>query len=147
LRRGRAVQSVGGDKREFVCGDRGKSPPPGAKVRLSPRQAARRLPSTLTKHSKETQVKRVFSPSARVSASPYHLSKASKGTRGMPWRQVPMKDVVHCEKRWQVVCRRNNQRCPNGETQRDDLTLLRQEREPGELKHLINPRKREGFCE
>ena len=36
---------------------------------------------------------------ARVSSSPQHRFKANKGTRGMPWRQVPKKDVVHCEKR------------------------------------------------
>jgi len=24
----------------------------------------------------------------------------------MPWRQVPKKDVVHCDKHWSVVCRR-----------------------------------------
>jgi hypothetical protein len=38
---------------------------------------------------------------ARVSISPQNMrSKASKGIRWMPWRQVPMKDVVHCEKLW-----------------------------------------------
>ena len=73
--------------------------------------------------------------------------KAEKGTRGMPWRQVPMKDVVHCEKRWRVVCRRKSQRSPNGETQRGQATLPRKGREPGELKHLSSPRKRQVFRE
>ena len=33
-----------------------------------------------------------------VSSSPYHMDKARKGIQGMPWRQVPKKDVAHCEK-------------------------------------------------
>ncbi len=36
---------------------------------------------------------------ARGSTSPYHmLSAVSKSIRGMPGRDVPKKDVVHCEK-------------------------------------------------
>ena len=31
-------------------------------------------------------------------ASHTFAAKANKGTRRMPWRQVPMKDAVHCEK-------------------------------------------------
>jgi len=60
----------------------------------------------------------------------------------MPWRQVPMKDVVHCEKRWRAVCRRNSQRCPNGETRQRQPLSSRKGGEPGELKHLSSPRKR-----
>ncbi len=33
-------------------------------------------------------------------------NEESKGTRGMPWRLVPKKDVVHCEKLWSGVCTR-----------------------------------------
>ena len=44
--------------------------------------------------------------SAFTACSPYHGDKGSKGARGMPWRQVPKKDVVHCDKHWSVVCRR-----------------------------------------
>ena len=42
--------------------------------------------------------------------------EAKEGERGMPGRQEPKKDVVHCEKRRGVVCRRKSRRCPNGET-------------------------------
>ena len=55
---------------------------------------------------------------ASISVSQALSSKANKGTRRMPWCRVPMKDVVHCEKLWRAVYRRNSQRCPNGETRR-----------------------------
>ena len=35
----------------------------------------------------------------------------------MPWRQVPMKDVGHCEKSRGAVNRRYIREYPNGETQ------------------------------
>ncbi len=34
----------------------------------------------------------------------------------MPWCQMPMKDVVHCDKPRGVVCRRYIRGFPNGET-------------------------------
>ena len=42
--------------------------------------------------------------------------QATKGTRWMPWRQEPMKDVAGCEKLRGVASRRYIRRCPNGET-------------------------------
>ena len=33
-------------------------------------------------------------------------AKAREGSRRMPWRQGPKKDVAHCEKPREVVCRR-----------------------------------------
>lgn len=38
----------------------------------------------------------------------------------MPGRQMPMKDVVHCEKPRGAVCKRNIRGYPNGETPRGD---------------------------
>jgi len=31
------------------------------------------------------------------------MVEATKGTWWMPWRQVPMKDVIHCDKLWGAV--------------------------------------------
>ena len=53
---------------------------------------------------------------ARASISPYHMNRQSKGIRWMPWRQVPTKDVVHCEKLRRGVCSRKSRGYPNGET-------------------------------
>ena len=71
-----------------------------------------------------------------------------KGLRWMPWRQVPMKDVGHCEKSRGAVNRRYIREYPNGETQWSEPPLSTVEyidgrREPGELKHLSTQRKRE----
>ena len=44
------------------------------------------------------------------------MEEATKGVRGMPRRQAPMKDVEHCEKPRGAVCRRYIRGCPNGET-------------------------------
>jgi hypothetical protein len=41
----------------------------------------------------------------------------------MPWRQVPKKDVGHCEKLRGAVNRRYIRRYPNGETQRSEPPL------------------------
>ena len=43
----------------------------------------------------------------------------------MPWRQVPKKDVEHCDKPRGAVCRRYIRGCPNGETRRRDASLQR----------------------
>jgi len=74
--------------------------------------------------------------------------KATKGLRWMPWRQVPMKDVGHCEKLRGVVNRRYIRRYPNGETHCGEPAVTPAEyigwcREPGELKHLSTQRKRD----
>ena len=53
---------------------------------------------------------------ARASISPYHMNRQKKGIRWMPWRQVPKKDVVHCEKLRRGVCSRKSRGYPNGET-------------------------------
>src|SRR5262249_45558080 len=108
-----------------VAGDRGNSPQPG-KEHVSTDTAARvnatasrsrpsGAASTLTTTSSSNKNDKSSRGGMRehfASATPEHpllritRDKASKGTRGMPGRQVPMKDVVHCEKRWSVVCRR-----------------------------------------
>src|SRR3990172_9071899 len=69
----------------------------------------------------------------------------------MPWRQVPMKDVEHCDKPRVAVCRRSS-----GDVRMGKPTLGAQaseriggvktkarRREPGGLKHLNTPRKRD----
>src|SRR5574341_750564 len=61
--------------------------------------------------------------------SPYDEVQATEGERGMPGRQEPKKDVVHCEKRRGAVCR-----------QRTGGVRMRK---PGELKHLSTRRKRD----
>ena len=66
----------------------------------------------------------------------------------MPWRQMPMKDVVHCEMPRGVVCERYIRGCPNGETHQGlmpwycHLNKIGWQGERGELKHLSNLRKR-----
>lgn len=46
----------------------------------------------------------------RDNLSAAHVTAASKGIRGMPGRQAPMKDAVHCEKPRSAVCRRDEPR-------------------------------------
>ena len=41
-----------------------------------------------------------------VVVSVSHEEKATKGVQGMPWRQVPKKGVVHCDKLRSGVCSR-----------------------------------------
>lgn len=45
--------------------------------------------------------------------------KVLKGTKWMPRRILPMKDVEDCDKLWLAVNKRLTQRCPNGETPRE----------------------------
>ena len=66
----------------------------------------------------------------------------------MPGRQEPKKDVVHCEKRRGAVCRRGSGDVRMGkpgclERQSPPAEHIGRRGEPGELKHLSTPRKRE----
>ena len=70
-------------------------------------------------------------------------SKASKGIRWMPWRQVPKKDVVHCEKLRRAVCRRTSRRCPNGETRRGSCRVTPQGEGTGGTETSHVPRGKE----
>ena len=59
-----------------------------------------------------------------------------------------MKDVVHCDKPREAVCRRYIRGFPNGETYMSEPCVSHAEhigmgREPGELKHLITRRNRD----
>ncbi len=45
----------------------------------------------------------------------------------MPRRRVPKKDVVHCEKLREAVCKRETRRCPNGETRPESCRDIRKE--------------------
>jgi len=72
--------------------------------------------------------------------------QANKRTRWMPRRQEAMKDVAACEKLRGAGKRAMIRGCPNGET-RPVYRAPRPESigaggEPGELKHLSTPRKR-----
>ena len=58
----------------------------------------------------------------------------------MPRQQEPKKDVVSCDKLRQVANERYSLGFPNGKTYLLEEQVLR--REPDELKHLSNPRKR-----
>ena len=78
-----------------------------------------------------------------VVVSVSHEEKATKGVQGMPWRQVPMKGVVHCDKLRSGVCSREQPEIsewgnPAGVIPRHPVSAGR---EPGELKHLSSPRK------
>ena len=62
----------------------------------------------------------------------------------MPGRPVPMKDVVHCDKRRSAVCRRDQPAMSEwGNPARQIRATAFGQGEPGELKHLSSPRKRE----
>ena len=92
------------------------------------------------------QLNRVCRMNFNFSASCVY--EATKGVWWMPWRQVPMKDVVHCDKPREVVCRRYIRGCPNGETHVSKPRVSHAEHigmggEPGELKHLSTQRKRD----
>ncbi len=52
----------------------------------------------------------------KISIRPYPESKATKSTRRMPWRKVPKKDVVGCDKPRGAVSRRYIRGFPNGVT-------------------------------
>ena len=72
--------------------------------------------------------------------------QANKRTRWMPRRQEAMKDAAACEKLRGAGKRATIRGCPNGET-RPVYRAPRPESigaggEPGELKHLSTPRKR-----
>ena len=65
----------------------------------------------------------------------------------MPWQLEPMKDVAACDKSWCGGKQPLTQECPNGETYivEDYMSLHRggvADREPREVKHLSNARKR-----
>ena len=61
----------------------------------------------------------------------------------MPGRQVPMKDVVHCEKLRSGVCSRKQPEMSEWGNPAGVMPRHPTGREPGELKHLSSPRKRE----
>ena len=54
------------------------------------------------------------------------MDKANKSIWGMPWRKVPKKDVVHCEKFRRAVCRRKTRKYPNGETRWGSYLIIPQ---------------------
>jgi hypothetical protein len=51
-----------------------------------------------------------------ASASIFECCQVTKGTRWMPWRQKPMKDVGGCDKPRGAANRALIRGCPNGET-------------------------------
>jgi hypothetical protein len=66
----------------------------------------------------------------------------------MPWRQMPMKDVGHCDKPREAVNKRYIRGSPNEETYWCEPPVSVHEyivygREPRELKHLSTARKRD----
>src|SRR5918911_3454129 len=72
---------------------------------------------------------------------------ATKGARGMPWRQEPMKDVVGCDKPRGAASRRRSgdvrmRQRAGGHASAPTTECIGSRREPGELKHLSTPRKR-----
>jgi hypothetical protein len=87
----------------------------------------------------------IFSKNTGFSVS---RGEATKSLWWMPWRQVPMKDVGHCDKPRGAVNRRYIRGFPNGETRCREPTALPSEYigwqgAPGELKHLSTQRKRD----
>lgn len=72
---------------------------------------------------------------------------ATKGVRGMPWRQEPMKGVVGCDKPRGAVRQRRSgdarmRQRAGGHASAPSPESIGAGREPGELKHLSTPRKR-----
>ncbi len=66
----------------------------------------------------------------------------------MPWRQMPMKDVGHCDKPREAVNKRYIRGSPNWETSWCEppascTEFIGAGREPWELKHLSTMRKRD----
>ena len=60
----------------------------------------------------------------------------------MPWLSEAMKDVISCDKLREGANNRYSRRFPNGATRCHEVTSLRKESKPGELKHLSTRRNR-----
>ena len=70
--------------------------------------------------------------------------QAKKGTRGMPWHQEPMKDVISCDKLRGAAneLRSGDFRMGKPTARYPVLNQIGTGREPPELKHLSRARKR-----
>ena len=66
-------------------------------------------PGSLTREKQAKQDRKSASGDAQQDRQRFSVEAANskQGTRGMPGRPVPKKDVVHCEKRRSAVCRRD----------------------------------------
>ena len=72
------------------------------------------------------------------------LGQAKKSTRGMPWHQEPMKDVISCDKLRGAAneLRSGDIRMGKPTVRYRTLNQIGVRREPPELKHLSRARKR-----